>query len=47
MTALAGDRGNTVSDLLVNQDIEGFKKEMYKVVDEIAASASKSKPKVE
>lgn len=47
MTNLAGDTGNHIADLLVEQKIDEFKAEMQKVVDKIAASASKSKPKVE
>lgn len=46
MTKLAGDRGNKVSDMLVNQDIEGFKKEMFAITNEIAAAATKNQPKV-
>ena len=47
MTKLAGDRGNKISDLLVDQKIDKFKKEMYAIVDEIANEADKAKPKVE
>lgn len=47
MTKLAGDRGNHVSDLFVGQDTEAFKDEMYKIVNEIAGDAGKSKPKVD
>jgi hypothetical protein len=47
MTKLSGDRGNTVSDLFVNQKTDDFKSEMYKIVDEIAADADGAKPEVE
>ena len=43
MGKLSGDRGNKVSDLFVNQDIDGFKKEMMQIVDEIASEASSGK----
>jgi hypothetical protein len=33
--------------MLVNQDVDGFREEMGKVVDEIASAASRTKPKVE
>lgn len=47
MTKLAGDRGNKISDMLVNQDIDGFKKEMFAITNEIASDAAKAQPKVE
>ena len=46
MTRLSGSLGQDIADSLVAQDTETFKALMYKVVDDMAASAKRSAPKV-
>lgn len=41
MGKLAGDRGNSISDKFVKGDLDGFKADMEKIVEEIVQEAPK------